>query len=73
MGLLFWISALTIGYVYVGYPALLVVWARLKARHLGPAIADRTPRNPRALTARAAIRLPQSALASRLHHCRRAQ
>jgi cellulose synthase/poly-beta-1,6-N-acetylglucosamine synthase-like glycosyltransferase len=35
MRLLFWISALTIGYVYVGYPALLIVWAELKKRHCG--------------------------------------
>ena len=32
---LFWISALIVGYVYVGYPGLLAVWAR---------IADRRPR-----------------------------
>jgi len=30
--LLFWASALTIGYVYVGYPLLLAVWARLFGR-----------------------------------------
>jgi len=40
MRLLFWISALTIGYVYVGYPALLVVWAKLKQRHCGLRNAD---------------------------------
>src|SRR5438270_11556121 len=28
--LLFWLSALTIAYVYVGYPLLLVVWAKLR-------------------------------------------
>ena len=32
---LFWISALIVGYVYVGYPGLLAAWAR---------IADRRPR-----------------------------
>lgn len=32
---LFWISALIVGYVYVGYPGLLAVWAR---------VADRRPR-----------------------------
>ena len=32
MRLLFWLSALTIAYVYVGYPALLVVWARVTRR-----------------------------------------
>ena len=32
MRLLFWISALGVGYVYVGYPALLVIWARLRPR-----------------------------------------
>ena len=34
MTVLFWISALIVGYVYVGYPCLLAVWAR---------IADRRP------------------------------
>src|SRR6478672_3318057 len=34
MTTLFWISALIVGYVYVGYPCLLAVWAR---------IADRRP------------------------------
>jgi cellulose synthase/poly-beta-1,6-N-acetylglucosamine synthase-like glycosyltransferase len=38
MIVLFWISALIVGYVYVGYPALLAVWAR---------IADRRPRRAR--------------------------
>ena len=32
MRLLFWASALAIGYVYVGYPALLVVWATCRPR-----------------------------------------
>src|SRR5690242_8320019 len=32
MRLIFWASAATIAYVYVGYPALLVLWARLKDR-----------------------------------------
>jgi biofilm PGA synthesis N-glycosyltransferase PgaC len=35
MTVLFWMSALIVGYVYVGYPCLLAVWAR---------IADRRPR-----------------------------
>ena len=35
MNALFWISALIVAYVYVGYPALLAVWAR---------VADRRPR-----------------------------
>jgi len=35
MTVLFWISALIVGYVYVGYPCLLAAWARL---------ADRRPR-----------------------------
>src|SRR5581483_9484769 len=30
MHVVFWASALLIGYVYVGYPALLVVWARVR-------------------------------------------
>ena len=32
MRMLFWISALGVGYVYIGYPALLVVWAGLRPR-----------------------------------------
>src|SRR5215471_122828 len=35
MLVLFWISAAIVAYVYVGYPALVAVWARL---------ADRRPR-----------------------------
>lgn len=30
MQLVFWLSALTVVYVYAGYPALLAVWARLR-------------------------------------------
>jgi poly-beta-1,6-N-acetyl-D-glucosamine synthase len=32
MIVLFWISALIVGYVYVGYPGLLAVWARVANR-----------------------------------------
>jgi cellulose synthase/poly-beta-1,6-N-acetylglucosamine synthase-like glycosyltransferase len=32
MTALFWISAVVVGYVYVGYPCLLAVWARLVDR-----------------------------------------
>jgi biofilm PGA synthesis N-glycosyltransferase PgaC len=32
MGRLFWISALGIGYVYAGYPALLAAWAKWRPR-----------------------------------------
>ena len=32
MRAIFWLSALFVGYVYVGYPALLAVWARVGAR-----------------------------------------
>jgi poly-beta-1,6-N-acetyl-D-glucosamine synthase len=35
MTVLFWVSALIVGYVYAGYPCLLAVWAR---------VADRRPR-----------------------------
>ena len=31
MTLLFWLSALIIGYVYVGYPAVLAVWTWLRS------------------------------------------
>jgi cellulose synthase/poly-beta-1,6-N-acetylglucosamine synthase-like glycosyltransferase len=34
MRLLFWVSALTIVYVYAGYPLLLTIWARLRPRRL---------------------------------------
>src|SRR5258708_2577473 len=62
MRLLFWFSALTIGYVYVGYPALLVVWAKLKRRHCGVRSAEcgteRAPQSP-----------PQSALLNAQCQC----
>src|SRR5205814_5332371 len=32
MRLLFWASALMVGYVYIGYPLLLAVWARIAGR-----------------------------------------
>ena len=32
MTYVFWVSAFLIGYVYVGYPALLAVWVRLRSR-----------------------------------------
>lgn len=61
MRLLFWVSALAIGYVYLGYTALLVVWAKLRPRAIrasaGPA-AD-TPRVSIVIAARnEAARLP---------------
>lgn len=36
MTVLFWISALTAVYVYVGYPCLLAVWARIADRRVRP-------------------------------------
>ena len=38
MALLFWISVAGVAYVFVGYPALLLVWAHLKPR---PVNSDR--------------------------------
>src|SRR5262249_58051498 len=32
MRLLFWVSTLTIVYVYAGYPLLLMIWARMRPR-----------------------------------------
>src|SRR5688572_20653007 len=32
MIVLFWISALIVGYVYVGYPCVLAAWARIAGR-----------------------------------------
>jgi biofilm PGA synthesis N-glycosyltransferase PgaC len=43
MRLLFWLSALAIGYVYVGYIALLFVWAKIRPR------AIRTSSDPAAV------------------------
>jgi hypothetical protein len=42
MALLFWISVAGVAYVFVGYPALLLVWARLRPRpvYCGLRIAD---------------------------------
>jgi len=57
MRLLFWISALTIAYVYVGYPALLTVWAGLKQRHCGVWNAE-CGGNPQS-SPQSAIRNPQ--------------
>ncbi|CAN5660516.1 glycosyltransferase family 2 protein [soil metagenome] len=37
MEILFWSSAVVVGYVYAGYPLLLALWARLAARR--PAVA----------------------------------
>lgn len=39
MRLLYWLSAVTVLYVYAGYPVLLAVWARLRSR---PRQAQRT-------------------------------
>jgi biofilm PGA synthesis N-glycosyltransferase PgaC len=46
MTLLFWLSALLIGYVYVGYPIVLAVWTWLwrHAQHRDPETAARAPR-----------------------------
>src|SRR4051812_4981952 len=45
MTVLFWISALIVGYVYAGYPTLLAVWARITNRRprRGPFAGDRWP------------------------------
>ena len=58
---LFWISALSIAYVYVGYPALLAVWARVRParRRDGAAGAGSLPRLSIVIAARnEAARLP---------------
>jgi hypothetical protein len=41
MLLVFWVSALTIVYVYAGYPVLLAAWARLRARPIARDAAHR--------------------------------
>ena len=43
MRVLFWLSALLVGYVYAGYPALLVVWARFFPHRAGASPRDRRP------------------------------
>src|SRR2546430_1467145 len=43
MILFFWGMAAGIGYVYAGYPVLLRVWARLRARPIRAAGAAHTP------------------------------
>ena len=44
MGLVFWVSALGVGYVYVGYPVLLAVWARRRVRGRSAPSPDATRR-----------------------------
>jgi biofilm PGA synthesis N-glycosyltransferase PgaC len=58
--LLFWVSALAIGYVYVGYIALLVVWAKMRPR------AIRTSADPAADTPRVSIVIAARNEAARL-------
>jgi poly-beta-1,6-N-acetyl-D-glucosamine synthase len=42
MRLTFWLSTATVLYVYVGYPLLLAVWARLRSRPVPRVAADTT-------------------------------
>jgi cellulose synthase/poly-beta-1,6-N-acetylglucosamine synthase-like glycosyltransferase len=61
MGVVFWAAALTVGYVYIGYPALLVVWARVRPRPLRavPGQSAEAPRVSIVMAARnEAARLP---------------
>jgi biofilm PGA synthesis N-glycosyltransferase PgaC len=60
MRLVFWISALGIGYVYLGYPALLVAWAAWRPRPI------RTPPDPAAIPPRMSIILAARNEAQRL-------
>jgi biofilm PGA synthesis N-glycosyltransferase PgaC len=39
----FWISCAIIAYVYVGYPALLMLWARLRPRPIAGPVPSATP------------------------------
>ena len=39
MRLIFWVSTLTIVYVYAGYPLLLTIWARVRSRRSAPEAA----------------------------------
>jgi len=40
MTLAFWFSLAFIGYVYVGYPLVLMTWTRVRRRHLRSRVAD---------------------------------
>jgi biofilm PGA synthesis N-glycosyltransferase PgaC len=60
MRLLFWMSALGIGYVYVGYPVLLAVWAACRRRPI------RTPADPAAMPPRISIVIAARNEAARL-------
>jgi cellulose synthase/poly-beta-1,6-N-acetylglucosamine synthase-like glycosyltransferase len=48
MVLLFWLSCACVAYVYVGYPALMALWVRVRGRHSQSGIHNRasTARNP---------------------------
>src|SRR5262245_37430869 len=46
MRLIFWASALTIVYVYAGYPLLLMAWARLRPRRVAGASEVRLSPQP---------------------------
>jgi cellulose synthase/poly-beta-1,6-N-acetylglucosamine synthase-like glycosyltransferase len=68
MRLLFWLSALAVGYVYVGYPALLVIWASLRparTRRVPPARAE-APR----VSVVMAVRNEAARLAARIDNLR---
>ena len=61
MRLLFWIAALGVGYVYIGYPMLLVAWAAVRPRRIrrSPACWSDPPRISIVIAARnEAARLP---------------
>jgi biofilm PGA synthesis N-glycosyltransferase PgaC len=65
MALVFWLSVAAVAYVYVGYPALLHLWARLRPKPLR--IADCGLRNDcgsaeSAINPQSAVRDPQSAV-----------
>src|SRR5262249_16129582 len=62
MVLLFWLSCASIAYVYVGYPLLLWVWARLRARPIAVISSDRAP----AVSIVVAVRNEGRRLAARL-------
>lgn len=61
MRLLFWVAALGVGYVYIGYPVLLVAWAAVRPRRIrrSPACWADPPRISIVIAARnEAARLP---------------
>jgi cellulose synthase/poly-beta-1,6-N-acetylglucosamine synthase-like glycosyltransferase len=66
MRFLFWLSAFLIGYVYVGYPAVLVLWARVAERGPDAAPVRGSEPAPPAVSIIVAVRNEAARLSARL-------